>query len=132
MNTYSVILSVPISNHNSDIAIWGVERNRNNISVINNDATETPWRPLEIEGGEVEEAPNLVLNLKIVSPVPLGRDGTICAQDPILPWTPPLLYTRPESHSKQAQTFIISISTRTSFFPDQFLSKSSQAVLPME
>lgn len=75
-----MILSVPVTYHNGDIPIRGVERNRNNIPIVNNDASETSRSPLEVERGEVEEAPNLILNLKLVSPVPLWRDWAVRAK----------------------------------------------------
>lgn len=95
--TNRMVLSVPITNQNCDIPIRSIKRNRNYSPVINYEAPKTTRRPLEIEGREVKETPNLVLNLKSVSPIPLWRNWTISSKDPILPRTPPLENARPVS-----------------------------------
>lgn len=86
-----MIPSVPISNHYGKITIWGSKRYWYYIAIINNKAPITASCSLKIEGREVEKATNLILHLKLVSPVPLGRNWTIRAQNPILPGTTPLL-----------------------------------------
>nr|AFK46891.1 unknown [Lotus japonicus] len=50
---------------------------------------------LKMQGRKVEKAPNLILDLKLVSPVPFRWNGTICAKNTILPRSPPLLNPRP-------------------------------------
>ena len=94
-NTNRVVPSVPITNQNRDIPIRGWERNWNYIPVVNDKATKTTRRPLKINRREVKETPNLILNLELVSPIPLGRNRAICAENPILPRTSPLLNTGP-------------------------------------
>lgn len=99
-NTNRVISRVPIANHNGNIPIWSIKRNRNNRPVIDNKTTKTTWCSLKMQRREVKETPNLVLDLKLVSPVPLRRNGAICTQNSILPGASPLLNTSPETNKQ--------------------------------
>lgn len=80
-----MILGVPITNHNGDIPIWGGERNRNYSSVVYNKTAIPACCSLKIERREVKEAPNLILDLKLVGPIPFWWNRTVCAQNTILP-----------------------------------------------
>jgi hypothetical protein len=66
-----MVPGVPITNYNGYIPVWGCKRNRNYVPVIDNKAAIPSGRSLEVERWKIEEAPNLVLNLKLISPVPL-------------------------------------------------------------
>jgi hypothetical protein len=90
-----VVLLVPVPNEQSDIAIWCVERDWDHSSVVDSNASETPRSTLHAEGWEVEEAPNLVLDLEIVCPVPTRRYRAVCAKNSILPAILSLLDTIP-------------------------------------
>lgn len=83
--------------------MWGVKRNRNNGSVVYDETPKSTSSSLKMKGREVEKASNLILDLKLVSPVPLRRNWTICAKNTILPWTPPLLNPRPVTKIQQIQ-----------------------------
>ena len=94
-NTNRVVPSVPIANQNRDIPVWGCKRNWNYIPVVDDKATKTTRRPLKINRREVKETPNLILNLELVSPIPLWRNRAIRAENTVLPRTSPLLNTSP-------------------------------------
>lgn len=80
-----MVPSVPITNQNCYIPSWSVKWNRNNGTVVYNKATKSTSRSLKIERRKVEEASNLVLNLKIIRPVPLRRNWTVGTKNSILP-----------------------------------------------
>jgi len=92
-----MVAGVPISNKNDNVPIWGIKRNRNDGSVVYNETPKPTSSSLKMKGREVEKASNLILHLKLVSPVPLRRNRTIGAENTILPRTPPLLNPRPVS-----------------------------------
>jgi len=96
-HTNRMVAGVPISNKNDNVIIWGIKRNRNDGSVVYNETPKSTSSSLKMKGREVEKASNLILYLKLVSPVPLRRNGTIGAKNTILPGTPPLLNPRPVS-----------------------------------
>lgn len=75
--TNRVVPYVPITNRNGNIAVWSRERDWNNRSRIDNEGAKTTRSFLEMERRKVEETPNLVLNLKLISPIPLWRNRTI-------------------------------------------------------
>lgn len=97
-NTNRMIASIPITNHYGKITIWGSKWYLYYSAIIYDKAPITASCSLKIEGREVEKATNLILHLKLVSPVPLGRNRTVRAQNPILPGTTPLLNPVPGSH----------------------------------
>lgn len=97
-NTYCVVPSVPITNQNCYIPIWSRKRNWNNISIIYYKSAKTTRGPLKVKRWEVKETPNLVLNLELVSPIPLGRNRASSAEYPILPRNSPLLNTIPTTN----------------------------------
>jgi hypothetical protein len=80
-----VVALVPVPNEQRDISIGCVEGDRDDSPVVDSDTSETTSGALHGEGREVEEAPNLVLDLEAVGPVPAWRYGAVCAQNPILP-----------------------------------------------
>lgn len=90
-----MVPGVPITNHNYYIPVWGCKRNWNYSPVVDNKAAKPSGCSLEIERWKIEEAPNLILNLKLVSPIPFWRNRTIRTQNSILPWTTPLLNPGP-------------------------------------
>ena len=90
-----MVLSVPITNHEDDLSIRLWERDGNNVPVINHNGTKTTRRSLKVEGGRVEEASDLILDLKLVSKVPSRRDRAVCAENTVLPRVTPHLDARP-------------------------------------
>ena len=90
-----MVLSVPITNHEDDLSVRLWERDGNNVPVINHNGTKTTRRSLKVEGGRVEEASDLVLDLKLVSEVPSGRDRAVCAENTVLPRVTTHLDARP-------------------------------------
>lgn len=90
-----MVSCVPVTNQNGYIPIWGCKRNGNYSPVIYNKATKSSRCSLKIKRRKVKEAPNLILNLKIVCPIPLWRNWTIGSRNPILPWTTALLDSSP-------------------------------------
>lgn len=78
-------LLVPVPNEQGDISIWCVEWDRNDGAVVDSNTSETTSSTLQAKGWEVKEAPNLVLDLEIVGPVPTWRYGAGCAENTILP-----------------------------------------------
>lgn len=86
-----MVVSIPITNHEGDLAVRVSEGERDTILVIDYDRTETTGGSLEVEGREVEEAPDLIFDLEAVSEVPLGRDGAVGAEDAVLPRVTPHL-----------------------------------------
>ncbi|RDX85915.1 hypothetical protein CR513_32820, partial [Mucuna pruriens] len=96
-STNRMIAGVPISNKNDNVPMWGIKRNRNDGSVVDNETPKSTSSSLKMKGREVEKASNLILHLELVSPVPLRRNGTVGAKNTILPRTPPLLNPRPVS-----------------------------------
>lgn len=93
-----MIAGVPISNENNNVPMWGIKRNRNDGSVVYDETPKSTSSSLKMKGREVEKASNLILHLKLVSPVPLCRNRTVCAKNTILPRSPPLLNPRPVSY----------------------------------
>lgn len=80
-----MVFLVPVSNEQGDISIWCVEWDRDDSTVVDSDTSETTSSALHFKGWEVEEAPNLVLDLEIVGPIPSWWYWAVCAQNPILP-----------------------------------------------
>lgn len=65
-----IVPDVPIANEKGDVPIRLPEGHGDDIPVIDRDSAEPTGRSLEVQRGEVEEAPNLVLHLELVCPVP--------------------------------------------------------------
>lgn len=86
---------VPITNQYYYIPIWGCKWNWNYGPVVYNKPTKPTRRSLKIYRRKVEEASNLILNLKIIRPVPLWWNWTVGTENSILPWTASLLNSRP-------------------------------------
>lgn len=80
-----MIPCVPITNQNGYIPIWGCKRNRNYSPIVDNKATKTTRSSLKMERGKVEKATNLILDLKVICPVPLWWNWAIGARNTILP-----------------------------------------------
>ena len=96
--TNRVVLSVPITNHNENLSIWPRKRNWNNFSIIDNKGTKATRGSLETKRREVKETSNLILDLELICPIPIGRNWTICAKDSILPRVTPHLNPRPATN----------------------------------
>lgn len=86
-----MIPNVPVPNEQGDVAIWRAEWHGNDCTIVDSDATVATGSTLEIEGGEIEEASDLVLHLELVGPIPTWGDGAIGAQHSILPTILPML-----------------------------------------
>ncbi|RWW46153.1 hypothetical protein BHE74_00047937 [Ensete ventricosum] len=73
------VLLVPISNEEGDVTMGAPRR-----APISNEEGEasvaTTRGSPEVDGGEAEEAIDLVLHLELVSPVPTLLDGEVCAK----------------------------------------------------
>lgn len=80
-----MIPGIPVTNDNDDIPIWLCKRNADYIPISNNERTKATRCSLKIERGKVEKAPNLILDLKLISPIPFWMNWTICAKKTILP-----------------------------------------------
>jgi hypothetical protein len=80
-----VVLLVPVTDEERDVPVWGVERDRDDCPVIHSDAAKTAGGTLHAERREVEEAPDLVLDLEVVGPVPAWRYRAVGAEDAVLP-----------------------------------------------
>lgn len=93
--THRVVFVMPIPNENADVPIWLIKWYGNHRPVVDGDAPVPPSSSLEAQWGEVEEATDLVLHLEPISVVPARRDGTVGAQDSILPRSSSLLYPYP-------------------------------------
>lgn len=98
-STNRMVAGIPVTNQKNNIPLWLIKRNWNNFPVINNNRTKTTRHSLKIERWEVEKASNLILDLKLICPIPLRRDWTICSLDTILPWVTPHLNPRPANAS---------------------------------
>jgi len=83
--TNRVVLSIPITNDDENISIWLCKRNWDDFPIVDNKGTKATRGSLEVKRREVKETPNLILDLELVSPIPFGRNWTICAKDSILP-----------------------------------------------
>jgi hypothetical protein len=80
-----VVLLVPVTDEERDVPVWRVERDGDHCPVIHGDAPETAGGALHAERREVEEAPDLVLDLEVVGPVPARWYGAVGAEDAVLP-----------------------------------------------
>lgn len=89
--SYRMVPSVPIPNEERNIPIRQVKGNRDHSTIIHSDAAKAAGSTLELERREVEEATNLILHLKLVSPVPSRRNRAVRSQNSILPWVLPML-----------------------------------------
>lgn len=97
-----MIPNVPVPNEQGDVAIWRAEWHGNDCTIVDSDATVATGSTLEIEGGEIEEASDLVLHLELVGPIPTWGDGAIGAQHSILPTILPMLDPIPCATTDQA------------------------------
>lgn len=95
-----VVLIVPISNHYVVIIVWQIKRNGDDVTVIDADRPITPCSPLEVEAGEVEIAPNLILHLENVRPVPPRLYRAVRPPYSVVPRIPPHLHSVPV-HTKK-------------------------------
>ena len=98
-----MVLSIPITNHEGEFSIRGSERERNTILVIDYNWTKTTRSSLEVEGREVEETTDLIFDLEAVSEVPLRRDGTVRAENTVLPRVTPHLNPIPFIQTKSVK-----------------------------
>lgn len=121
-----MVSCVPITNQNGYIPIRGCERNGNYGPVIYNKPTIPSRCSLEIKRWEVKEAPNLILNLKIISPIPLWGNWTIGSKNSILPWTTPLLNSGPITQNPVSETQSIYNNNVSDWKPWALYSKSNQ------
>lgn len=96
LKTDLMTLCIPITNKDCDISIWHWKRQRYNVSVIYGDPPIATSSSLEVQGREVKETPDLIFYLKLICPVPPGRDWTIGPRNTILPRIFSVLYTIPE------------------------------------
>ena len=90
-----MILSVPITNEHYNVPIWLWKRNWDYFPVIENKRTKTTRCPLKVQRWKIEKAPNLILHLKLISPIPLWRNRTVVAKKTILPRITSHLNSRP-------------------------------------
>ena len=95
-----MVVSIPITNHKADITIRLTERDRNKIPVVDYDRTKTTRSSLEVKRREVEEASDLIFDLKAISEVPLRRNGTVSAKNTVLPRVTPHLNPIPDQKIK--------------------------------
>ena len=93
--TNRVVSCIPITNHNGNFSIRLRKRNRDNLSIINNNWAKPTRCSLKIERWKVIETSNLILDLKLVGPVPLWRNWTIGSKNTILPGVSPHLNPGP-------------------------------------
>lgn len=68
--TYRVVLDVPVTDEQRNVAVRRVERDSNDIPVVYNDTTKSTRCPLEAGRREVKETADLVFDLELVRPVP--------------------------------------------------------------
>jgi hypothetical protein len=111
-----VILGVPVSDKDCDISIRLRKRHWYSTAVVNYDRPESTSGPLEAQRREVEEAPNLVLGLELVCPVPAWRYRAVGTKHSILPTVPSLLQPFPtiltvSEHAARRQLSFIPYST---------------------
>lgn len=97
----------PVPDDKCNVSIRSTEGYSNNVSVVNGDSSISACSSLEICWREVEKTTNLILNLKLICPIPSSRNRTICPQHTILPWVPSMLDSIPE-----IKTSIIPLSPR--------------------
>ena len=93
-----MVLSIPITNHNENLSIRPCKRNLNNFPIIDNKGTKATRGSLETKRREVKETSNLILDLELICPIPIGMNWTICAKDSILPRVTPHLNPRPATN----------------------------------
>lgn len=86
---------VPVADEKGEVAGRVGEWDGNMGPAEDPDAAEAAGCLVEAEGGEVEEAADLVLHLEHVSEVLPRRNGTVRPQHAVLPRVPPLLYPVP-------------------------------------
>lgn len=76
---------VPIANNYHYISIRRTKRNRDNMTIRDNERTKTTSCSLQVDGRKIEKTTNLILYLKLVSEVPSSMDGAISTKNTILP-----------------------------------------------
>nr|GMC77304.1 hyccin [Ipomoea batatas] len=82
---YLETLVIPIPNEEIKFGIRFRERHSNDSSIVDPNGPEATARFLKVDGGKIEEAPNLILDLKDVSPILSGLDRAVCARHSVLP-----------------------------------------------
>ena len=108
---------VPISNEEGEIISRVREWDRNSGSAKDFDGTKATSSFMEIKRWEIEEASNLIFDLKGVSEVLSRRDGTCGAIDSILVRVSPLLNTIPVQSNSKAVSQMIVIVIEISLIP---------------
>lgn len=97
LSHYRVINLVPITNKKCVIISWFRERNRNPWSAKDFDGSKTTSCLVKSKRWKIEEASNLIFDLKCVCEVLPRKDGTCCTINSILVRISPLLNTIPVS-----------------------------------
>ena len=92
---YLVAHFEPVSDEEGEVAIWGRIRSGNNGSLVNVESTKSTTGSVHRRGSEVSVSADLVFKLKLISPVRVWLDGTVCSQYSVLPRCPPLLNSIP-------------------------------------
>lgn len=82
---YLETLVIPIPNEEIKFGIRFRERHSNDSSIVDPNGPEPTARFLKVDGGKIEEAPNLILDLKDISPILSGLDRAVCARHSVLP-----------------------------------------------
>lgn len=95
-----MVLTEPVTHKESNVAIWGVKRHRDDRPVVDGESSVPSCCALEEDGGEVEEAPDLVLDLELISPIPPSWDRTVRTANSILPTIFPLLHAIPNNSTQ--------------------------------
>jgi len=68
---------VPVTQKYGNISIWQTKGNRNNWSIVYDDSSISSCSFVEVKGREVEKAPYLIFNLKLIRPIPPCWNGAI-------------------------------------------------------
>lgn len=98
--TNRVVSCVPITNGDGNVTFWSRERDWDNGSRVHNEGAKATRSSLEMKRWEVEETSDLVFHLKLISPIPLWWDWTVCSCKSILPRNTSLLDSRPVRKTK--------------------------------
>lgn len=84
----------PIRRSNSASGL-GKGTYRDDLAVVNSNWPKAAASFMEVGGGKIEEAPDLVLRLEHITPVPTGLNWAVGAGNSVLPRVQSLLYAIP-------------------------------------
>ena len=92
---YLVAQFEPVSDEKGEITIRCEIRSGNNGSLVNVESTKSTTSSVHWCGSEVSESADLIFKLKLISPVRVWLDRTVCSQYSILPRCPSLFNSIP-------------------------------------